>query len=352
MVMVARGGRWIVRTVVCRRCGSRVSDQFSFCPKCLTKFGEKDAVSETSEMGLVEWLVTPLDSKRRAFTPEKGAAPSPLDKEKQRCFNCGAGILPEDKFCNSCGQPLSINVVHVLNSTFKILKNYPVFFLPILFYTIASVSLSAWVYTGVQSQLTSSVSDPAQLMTNVLRLIRQTLLPFLFALLLYPVIYGIYPTMVREALTDAKVDLSKAFRVAIAKYPSLLAANTLITVEVFLLALLLLVPGLIAALWYFYTSPAIILENHGARDGMSASKAFGRTRKSDTFIMLLIVWIPFFIIGFASYPLGAASSIGLAVHYVIQGISELIIGVLTSVMASATYLTYAMPKTGARRQRH
>jgi hypothetical protein len=127
----------------------------------------------------------------------------------------------------------------------------------------------------------------------------------------------------------------------------LLAANTLITAEVFLRALLLLVPGLIAALWYFYTSPTIILQNHGARDAMSASKAFGRTRKSDTFIMLPIVWIPFFIIGFASYPLGAASSIGLAVHYVIQGISGLVTGVLAMVIASVVYLTYAMPKTAA-----
>ena len=67
--------------------------------------------------------------------------------------------------------------------------------------------------------------------------------------------------------------------------------------------MLFIVPGVIFAIWYFYTIPAIMLEDRGALDGMRASKVFALSNMFDTFILLLIIVVIILLVGVFTLPL-------------------------------------------------
>ena len=98
--------------------------------------------------------------------------------------------------------------------------------------------------------------------------------------------------------------------------------------------MLLIVPGILFLTWYFYTIPAIMLEDRGALDGMSASKAFGRTRKMKTFLIILILLVAG-IIG------GIIGQIPVA-GWIINALISLFLAVWGSVIPAYVYIRYAM----------
>jgi len=110
---------------------------------------------------------------------------------------------------------------------------------------------------------------------------------FLF-IIIYPVVEGMYPLMVKNILENKEIELNNAFSLVLKKAQLLITAGILIDLIIFAGILLLIVPGVIFAIRYFYTIPAIMLENHGVLDGMRASKEFARDKKIKTFLFLLI----------------------------------------------------------------
>ncbi|MEM4726437.1 MAG: hypothetical protein QXG63_05810, partial [Nitrososphaerales archaeon] len=129
--------------------------------------------------------------------------------------------------------------------------------------------------------------------------------------------------------------LASASKNAFRKIISLIAASILVSIIVAIGLILLVVPGLIFLTWFFYTIPALMLEDKGALEAMSASKSFGRNKKLNTLAVIIILGI-FALIGgvFSIIPL-----IGSVISFLIG----LFVAAWASVTQSYIYIKYATP---------
>jgi hypothetical protein len=150
------------------------------------------------------------------------------------------------------------------------------------------------------------------------------------------IVGGAYPSMVKAVIEGGEPAVAESLGKAAHRFWTLLAAGILVALIVGLGLIALVVPGVILATWYAYTVPAIMLEGKGALQGMAASKAFGRDKKGDTFLIFvaivmsgLVLLVVEFIFSFASPVLG---DLVYAVLYVP-------FGAWASVIFSYTYLT-------------
>jgi hypothetical protein len=150
------------------------------------------------------------------------------------------------------------------------------------------------------------------------------------------IVSGAYPSMVKAVIEGGEPSVAESLGRAAHRFWTLLAAGILVALIVGLGLIALVVPGVILAAWYAYTVPAIMLEDKGALQGMAASKAFGRDKKGDTFLIFvaivmsgLVLLVVEFIFSFASPVLG---DLVYAVLYVP-------FGAWASVIFSYTYLT-------------
>jgi hypothetical protein len=150
------------------------------------------------------------------------------------------------------------------------------------------------------------------------------------------IVSGAYPSMVKAIVEGSEPSLAESLGKAVHRFWTLLAAGILVALIVGLGLIAIVVPGVIFATWYAYTVPAIMLEDKGALEGMAASKAFGRDKKGDTFLIFvaiamagLVLIIVQFILSLASPLLGNLVYAVLSVPY----------GAWVSVIFSYTYLT-------------
>jgi len=149
-----------------------------------------------------------------------------------------------------------------------------------------------------------------------------------------------------EAIKGQRLTISEALGHAYNRFWSLLGAAIIIVLIVGLGSIAFVVPGIIFATWYAYTTPAIMLENKGATEGMAASKAFGRDKKWSTFsiiVTFILVYIVVAIIG-GVLSLGGGGKI-------IQTLLTIPVSAWTSVVIAYTYITHgplaASPATQA-----
>ena len=115
---------------------------------------------------------------------------------------------------------------------------------------------------------------------------------------------GALTKSVSESYLGNEITAGQAYRYVLPKFLSLIGAGFLVALITYLGLLLLIVPGIIFALWFALTTPAIVLENLKAVKGMSRSRilASGNLGKifSIGFLVLLISWvisIPFSFVG-------------------------------------------------------
>lgn len=102
------------------------------------------------------------------------------------------------------------------------------------------------------------------------------------------IVAGTYPSMVQAALQGQKFSVGEAISKSVKKFWTLLLALAIVVVLVVIGLIAVLVPGVIFLCWYVYTIPSIMLENKGPLDGMAASKAFGRDKKTSTFGIMIV----------------------------------------------------------------
>ncbi len=109
---------------------------------------------------------------------------------------------------------------------------------------------------------------------------------------------------VSESYLGTEITVGQAYRFVWPKFLNLIGAGILVALVVHMGLLLLVVPGIIFALWYALTTPAIVVENLKVIEGMSRSKALasGNLGKilSVGFLVIVISWvvgIPFGIAG-------------------------------------------------------
>ena len=153
---------------------------------------------------------------------------------------------------------------------------------------------------------------------------------------------GAYVPVVKEAVAGQRLTISEALGLAYKRFWSLFAAGILVVIIVFLGLIAIVVPGIIFAAWYAYTTPAIMLENKGAMDGMSASKAFGRDKKWSTFLIFLTFVLAYAIIGI----IGSVLALGGGGR-VISTLIDVPLGAWTSVVISYVYITHGPSASGS-----
>jgi hypothetical protein len=293
----------------CIQCGAEISSETNNCPFC------QAPISGTKSTNL-------LDAPKRTTT----------------CIQCGTEVPDGSRFCSNCGRPLTISVTEVLNSTIRMLGKHPVIFLPYLVELIFSSLVSYWIVTPLLTRL-PSVSPSLNLGFLLISLSRQFTLSTILALTVNPLIYGMYPHMVGDAIRGQRIDLTRSFRGAVRKFPPLCLSAGVISLAVGIGSVLGGLPGMILQTWYYYTSPAIILEDLGPRQGMSASKAFGRRRKWKTFILILMSSIPLL----PEFIVGRILQISFPIAPLVYYPLELVSGAVYLVVASYVYITYAKP---------
>ena len=146
---------------------------------------------------------------------------------------------------------------------------------------------------------------------------------------------GAYAPVVKEALAGQRLTIGEALGHAYNRFWSLLGAAVLVVIIVVLGSIAFVVPGIIFATWYAYSTPAIMLEGKGATAGMAASKAFGRDKKWSTFSIFLIFLLAFILVSIV----GSVLSIGGGGR-VIQTLLTIPLEAWTSVVIAYTYIAH------------
>jgi len=252
------------------------------------------------------------------------------------CPKCGKEIPEGTVTCPSCGASTSsvpppipekaeFSVREVLGSSFDVIKKKPIVLLPHIITTVVFGVLLFFLMPAAGGVSWESLAASAGLFFLIV----------IVAIIVGFIVEGMYPLMVRNVIEGKDVEMSAAFGKAVSRLPSLIGAAILVGLILIAGFALFVIPGIIFLTWYWYTVPAIMLEDRGALDGMSASRRFGRTRKWKTFLMFLVLII-ISIVGSAFNAIPVAG-------VVIGTIIGLIIAVWGSIIPAYAYIKHAMP---------
>lgn len=113
---------------------------------------------------------------------------------------------------------------------------------------------------------------------------------------------GALARSISDAYLGKELTVEQTFRAVLPKLMTLIGASLLVGLVVGLGFMLLVVPGVIFGLWFFVTTPSIVVENQGITAGMSRSKALASGNLGKVFavglLAVAITWIISFPIGF------------------------------------------------------
>ncbi len=117
---------------------------------------------------------------------------------------------------------------------------------------------------------------------------------------------------VSESYLGHEVTVGEAYRSVLPKLVTVVAAGILVGIVVMFGIVLLVVPGIIFALWFSLTTPAILIENLGATGGMGRSRRLVSGNLGKVFGVSFIALIIAVIIGYLFSFLGTfiASRLG------------------------------------------
>jgi hypothetical protein len=102
---------------------------------------------------------------------------------------------------------------------------------------------------------------------------------------------------VSEAYLGNEITIGQAYRFALPKAVTLVLATICVGLVTGLGFLLFVVPGVIFMLWFYLTTPAIVIEGHSATAGMTRSKALVAGNLGKVFAVGLLAFLIGFIIG-------------------------------------------------------
>ncbi len=213
----------------------------------------------------------------------------------------------------------NIDITDALSKSVGIIAKNPVILLPQLIVSIPTLLIGLFSST---TSLTLAIGGVvASLVSGLLMVL----------------VIGAYPLMVKTVVDGGRISISDAVRKGIGRFWSILVAGILVALFVIAGTIALIVPGLIIATWYAYTIPAIMLENRGAMDGMSASKAFGRDKKMSTFLMILVVGVGFLVVSGIQLAVSSASPVA---GRLVNDLLTIPLDVWIYVLLSYTYIKY------------
>ncbi len=225
---------------------------------------------------------------------------------------------------------VDIEVWEALRESFSIILHNPIILLPMLVVSLFTLFADSLIDTFI-------APDPITSLADIITLLEFSLLFLILSLAIYALLGGMYPLIVKNVLENKEIELSAAFGSAVRKFPSLIVAGILVGLLVGFGIMLFIIPGVVFAIWYFYTIPAIMLEDRGALDGMRASKAFARDKMFDTFLLLLILIVIILLVGVFTLPLRLFIP---AAEEIVSFIQSLVASTWMSVISAYVYIMY------------
>jgi hypothetical protein len=208
-----------------------------------------------------------------------------------------------------------VNVGDVLSKATDVLRANPSIIL------ISVIPAIPTLFTDVYSS--SAIFNPLPLLAGIISAV------------LSVIAGGAYAPVVKEAIGGKRLTIGEALGHAYKRFWSLVGAGILVVLIVILGTIAVVVPGIIFATWYAYTTPAIMLENKGAIEGMAASKAFARDKKWSTFSLFLVFLLVYILVSIV----GGVLSLGGGGR-VIQTLLTIPLSAWTSVVIAYTYITH------------
>lgn len=228
-----------------------------------------------------------------------------------------------------------INVKEVLEETLRIMLRKPVILLPMvilwLFDRISGILARPFIH------LPDNIISLEDLLPTLPSLLTYLIVSSVLIYIMYAVIEGIYPLVTKNILENRDIDLIPAIRFVLKRASTLITAGILIGIIVFAGLLLFIIPGVIFAIWYFYTVPFIVLENRGVLDAMGASKAFASNKRKETIYLFSVPFIMLFLGGLITETLFIAIP---GVYMMMNIILDSVIFTWFSVIPAYVYLKY------------
>ena len=167
-------------------------------------------------------------------------------------------------------------------------------------------------------------------------------------LIAYVLVIGAYPLIVRDAIQGDTIDFRKALTAAAGKFFTIISAGIVVALLTLLGLTFFIIPGLIIMVLYFYWVSAIVIENRGLTDGLSASKSFAKDKKFKTFLLYILPG-PIFTIIYLIFLIILTIADGYVYVWLIDLIIAVFIAVLLIVyfvwiciIPSYVYIEYAM----------
>jgi len=213
------------------------------------------------------------------------------------------------------------DVGEALTSSFNILLKNPKILIPQL--------ISSLIFT-IMSGL--SILQLLNGLGGWFLLVPLTFLLLLAGFIVYTVVSGMYPLMVKDVVNGVSPNLTLAANTALKKLISLIAASILVSIIVAIGLVLFIVPGLIFLTWFFYIIPALMLEDKGALEAMTASRYFGRDKKLNTLAVIILLGLAALVGGFFSL----IPFVGPIISFIIG----LVVTAWASITQSYIYINY------------
>ncbi len=224
-----------------------------------------------------------------------------------------------------------LDVGEVWKKSFSIILHNLIILVPILIVIVFEQLLGILLRSFIV--LPSRITSIKDLMSLLPSLLPVLFISFVLVYIIaYPIFGGMLTLMVKNILEDKKIEPKAALRSALKKAPTLIAASFIVDLLFLAGILFFIIPGVIIGIWYFYTIPAIMLENRGVLDGMKASKSFASDKKFKTLqlciIALLFLTIANFFVKFISLLLLLVFGITSLSGGVLSGPTILLIGIV------------------------
>jgi hypothetical protein len=194
-------------------------------------------------------------------------------------------------------QPMSVG--QILDQTFRLYREHFVRFFTIVAVVYVPVGLLSILLIALVFQETTQITVDQQTgaidASGAVASMITTGVIALLAMVGTQLCNGALIKNVSEAYLGRQSSVGEAYRFVLPKIGTLIWASFLVGVIVMIGFVLLIVPGVIFALWFALTTPAIVAENLKASRGMSRSKALasGNLGKifGTLFIVAVISWI-------------------------------------------------------------
>jgi hypothetical protein len=186
-----------------------------------------------------------------------------------------------------------LSIEETISLTLRLyLNNFGTFFIPYLIFSIISALLSLPILTYMQ-EITKITGPPEVVWPKLLNLLLTLMvLAFIVGIISWiigTVVSGVLIKSASDIIENGKASLSSSFKFIVSKLSSILVASLIVGILTMLGLLLLIIPGIIIAIMFYLVIPVIVVEQKGAFESLTRSRALVSNRWLKTFALSLIV---------------------------------------------------------------